>query len=99
MKIGFIPIDNRPVCYSLPESIAAIDKNIEIFLPEKNFLGNLFEKADIDSIFAWIETLPELDAFIVSLDTVAYGGLIPSRRCNDSFEQVRNRVEKLKKLL
>ncbi len=99
MKIGFIPIDNRPVCYSLPESIAAIDKNIEIFLPEKNFLGNLFQKADIDSIFAWIETLPELDAFIVSLDTVAYGGLIPSRRCNDSFEQVRNRVEKLKKLL
>ena len=23
MKIGFIPIDNRPVCYSLPQMIAA----------------------------------------------------------------------------
>ena len=33
MKICFIPIDNRPVCYNLVKDIAAIDEDIEIFIP------------------------------------------------------------------
>ena len=99
MKIGFVPIDNRPVCYLLPEQIAAIDENIELFMPEREFLGSLTGYADIKKLFEWIENLPELDAIILSLDTLAYGGLISSRRCPDTFGEVKSRIERLKEIL
>ena len=99
MRVAFLPIDNRPVCYTLPKLIAQIDKGIEFFVPDRNLLGGLTKNADIEGLFDWICNLPELDAFILSLDTIAYGGLIPSRRCPETFEQIKQRVEKLKKIL
>ena len=99
MKIGFVPIDNRPVCYTLPEQIAAIDESIELFMPDRSLLGSLTKYADTDKLFEWLKNLPELDAVIISLDTLAYGGLISSRRCPDKFEQIKSRIEKLKEIL
>lgn len=96
MKIAIIPIDNRPVCYNLPKEIAAIDSSIELFIPERNLLGSLTKIADIEGIFKWIETLPDLDAMIISLDTIAYGGLIPSRRSKDSKNEIQERLSRLK---
>ena len=80
MKICFIPIDNRPVCYTLPKLLAGIDKNIEFSIPEREFLGDLNKSANIEAIFEWLKNLPKQDKIILSLDTIAYGGLIPSRR-------------------
>ena len=99
MKIGFVPIDNRPVCYTLPEQIAAIDESIELFMPDRSLLGSLTKYADTDKLFEWLKNLPELDAVIISLDTLAYGGLISSRRCPDKFEKIKSRIEKLKEIL
>lgn len=99
MRVAFLPIDNRPVCYTLPKLIAQIDEDIEFFVPDRNLLGGLAENADIEGLFDWVCNLPELDAFVLSLDTIAYGGLIPSRRCPESFEQIKQRVEKLKNFL
>ena len=99
MNIAFVPIDNRPVCYTLPEQICAIDKEINLFLPEREWLGDLHKYADVDKIFEWLENLADTDVIILSLDTVAYGGLISSRRCNDSFEKIKERVENLKNIL
>lgn len=99
MKIGFLPIDNRPVCYTLPEQIAKIDKSIELFLPDRSLLGDLTKYADVNGIFEWLKNLPKLDALVISLDTAAYGGLISSRRCSDSFEEIREKIEKLKEIL
>lgn len=99
MKIAFLPIDNRPVCYTLPEMIAKIDSDIEFFIPERRLLGGLTKTADIDGLFKWLIDLPELDAIVLSLDTIAYGGLIPSRRCPETFEQIKERIENLKKIL
>lgn len=99
MKIGFLPIDNRPVCYTLPEQIAKIDKSIELFLPDRSLLGDLTKYANVNGIFEWLKNLPKLDALVISLDTAAYGGLISSRRCSDSFEEIREKIEKLKKFL
>lgn len=99
MKIAFLPIDNRPVCYTLPEMIAKIDSDIEFFIPERELLGGLTKTADIEGLFKWLIDLPELDAIVLSLDTIAYGGLIPSRRCPETFEQIKERIDKLKKIL
>lgn len=99
MNIAFIPIDNRPVCYTLPEQICAIDSNINLFMPKREFLGSLTKYADVEAIFDWLKKLPKMDAIVMCLDTVAYGGLIPSRRCSDTFEKIKTRVENLKKIL
>ena len=96
MKICFIPIDNRPVCYNLAKDIAAIDENIELFIPPREFLGDLTRSAGVNEIIEWIENIPECDAMVISLDTIAYGGLIPSRRSTDSLEDIKSRLKRLK---
>lgn len=99
MKIGFVPIDNRPVCYTLPVQIAKIDSDIEFFIPDRNMLGDLTKYANIEGIFSWLEELPKVDAIVIALDTVAYGGLISSRRCPETFEQIKARILRLKSIL
>lgn len=99
MKIAFVPIDNRPVCYTLAEQIADIDEEIELFLPPREMLGGLTKISDISGILNWLEKLPKIDTVIISLDTIAHGGLIPSRRSDDSFQEIGNRLQKLKEIL
>ena len=99
MKICVIPIDNRPVCYNLFKDIAAIDEDIELFIPNREYLGDLEKNAQIDKIFDWLKRLPKVDNIIVSLDTLAYGGLIPSRRCPETIEEIKKRLEFLKNIL
>ncbi len=99
MKIAFVPIDNRPVCYTLPKLLANIDSSIEFYIPPRQYLGDLTKVADVESLFSWIVSLPKLDVIILSLDTLAYGGLIPSRRSTDSFEKIKNRIETLIEIL
>ena len=99
MKICFIPIDNRPVCYTLAQDICAIDKEIELLLPPREMFGSLTKNADYTNILEWLKNIPKSDAIILSLDTIAYGGLIPSRRSEESFKEIKIRVEKLKSIL
>jgi len=99
MKICFIPIDNRPVCYNLAKEILAIDDSIELFIPPREYLGDLDRNANILALFDWLKKSPQVDAIILSLDTIAYGGLIPSRRSEESFEEIKKLVEKLKEIL
>ena len=98
MKIAVIPIDNRPICYDLIDDVLAIDEKIKLFLPELKDLGGLTTQSNLDRLFAFVENLNNVDYLIVSLDTIAYGGLVSSRRCNDSFEEIKKRIEKFKKL-
>ena len=99
MKILFLPIDNRPVCYSLAKDIASQDSSIELYLPCRDALGGLTKNADINALFDWLKNCPRSDAIILSLDTIAYGGLIPSRRSKESFEDIKRRLEDLKEIL
>lgn len=98
-KIAFIPIDNRPVCYTLAQQIADINHDLQLFLPPREMLGDLTKTADINGILDWLKELSGIDKIVVALDTIAYGGLIPSRRSNDTFEQIKERMEKFKAVL
>lgn len=100
MKIAFLPIDNRPVCYTLPKLMADIDENIKLYLPDRNFLGSLKKYANVEKLFEWLEDLPEdIDAMVLTLDTIAYGGLISSRRCLKTFDEIKSGLGRLKKIL
>lgn len=98
-KIALIPIDNRPVCYTLPQEISKIDDDLELLLPAREFLGDLKKSADIEAITNWIKNLESVDAIILSLDTIAYGGLITSRRTSDSLEKIQAKLEKFRDIL
>ena len=98
MKIAVIPIDNRPICYDLIEDVLAINKDIELFMPKIEYLGDLVKQSDREKIFEFIENLDYVDYLIVSMDTLAYGGLIPSRRCNDTIDEIKERIEKFKNI-
>lgn len=99
MKIAFLPIDNRPVCYTLAKYIAQIDESIEFFLPPRECLGDLTKTADIENLISWLENLPKVDSLILSLDTLVYGGLIPSRRSTETLEKLEERLARIKPLL
>ena len=98
IKIALIPIDNRPICYDLIKDILSVDSDIELFMPEISHLGGLIKTSNTAKLFDFIENLPEIDYFIVSLDTIAYGGLISSRRCDDGFDKIKKRIVKFKQI-
>ena len=99
MKIAFLPIDNRPVCYSLAMDICAVDETMELVIPPRELLGDLTKSAQRDELLEWISELSDCDGIILSLDTLVYGGLIPSRRISETFDSLKIRLEKIKSIL
>lgn len=87
MKILVIPMDDRPCTYNFPLEIGNI-YGAEIIVPPKDKMGNLEKIADRNFLINWLKTFDDLDGIIIASDTLAYGGLIPSRRNYESFKQV-----------
>ena len=98
-KIGFIPIDNRPVCYDLPKMIAKIDHEVKLYLPPRGFLGSLTKNADRNALFEWLEDLNNVDYLVIAADTLIYVGLIPSRRSSDTKDEIEKRLLNLRNIL
>jgi len=94
-NILIIPIDNRPVCYDLPALTAQIDSSANVFIPPRNFLGGLTTYADYEGILAWCKEITaknKIDYAILALDTIAYGGLVASRRIEISQEEIKEKI-------
>lgn len=98
-KIALIPIDNRPVCYTLPKMIADIDADIQLIMPNRNLLGGLTKYADTTALFEWLEEIRNVDYIVISADTLIYGGLIPSRRIEADFGEIEQKVLRLRNIL
>jgi Protein of unknown function (DUF4127) len=97
-KIALLPVDGRPVTRELPKQIASI-ANWEVLLPEKDLLGFLKEPGDMAALEQWIwEVAPDVDGFVLSIDMLGYGGLVPSRVCTDGEGTIKERIRILKKL-
>ena len=101
-KVALIPLDNRPVCYSLPAQIGEINNYIKVLLPPRELLGDLNQTAKIDNILNWLDnTLMEskISFLACNLDTIAYGGLIPSRRGIESLQDIKHRIKNFSSLI
>lgn len=101
LKILFIPLDNRPVSYLLPKQIADINNSLDLILPPRELLGGLNTNSNIDGILKWLNDAlnNDIDFVICCLDTIAYGGLIPSRRDEVALETIKDRICKLQSIL
>lgn len=79
-KILLIPLDDRPPCLQFTQRIAKIG-NAEIISPPKEMLGRFTRPGQPDEIRTWLKSLDlkSFDAAIISIDMLAYGGLVASR--------------------
>ncbi len=86
-RVLLIPLDDRPPCLQFPVRMGAIG-DAEIVTPPRELLGRFTEFGKSDEIIKWIKTqnLKSFDAAIVSVDMLAYGGLV-AMRVNQTDEQ------------
>ncbi|WP_029853839.1 DUF4127 family protein [Vibrio parahaemolyticus] len=96
MKVTCIPLDIRPYNYDFLESLAAMDSQVSLAIPEKSKLGfkkNAAEHHDLTSYL--FEHATQSDAVIISLDMYVYGGLFPARVHQHGEEWLNNRINDL----
>ena len=101
-KILVIPIDNRPVCCELPLMAANIFDGLSVFSPDRALLGDLNTEANIKELQKWTKKViqnNDINIAIVSLDTIAYGGLVSSRRTPMTFDEIKKNVDNFLKIL
>ena len=82
-RIAGLPVDARPVVREQVRMLVAC-AGWELALPEVTALGHLRRPADRGFLAAWLrEEGAAAAGFVVSLDMLAYGGLVPSRIIDD----------------
>lgn len=97
-RVCLIPLDSRPVCYDLPKRLAQM-AGLELCLPSPKLLGSpsgqLKTPGDFKALNRWVKNhLFENDPVIVALDTIAYGGLIPSRVNAEALPVLEDRIKR-----
>ncbi len=97
-RLVCLPLDDRPVNYDYLRELAAI-ADIEIDLPPRQALGNPWRSSQHHELIKWLgNSARKADALLVAIDTLGYGGLIPSRTSNETVEHVLDRLSILKTL-
>lgn len=92
-KILFIPLDDRPPCLQFTQKMGEIGNAI-VVAPPATLLGNFTTPGQAGKIIDWLKSqdLKSFDAAIISIDMLAYGGLVASRVHQIGFEEALTRV-------
>jgi len=76
-------MDERPVTYDYPIYLARA-AGYQAQLPQREWLGNPWRPGQYSRLVSWLaEAAQTADVLIVSIDTLAYGGPVPSRTSPD----------------
>jgi hypothetical protein len=93
-----LPLDDRPVNYDYPTYLARM-AGYDLRLPPREWMGNPWRESQHSQLVDWlVKEAKTADVLIVALDTLAYGGLIPSRTSYDPLDTVFERLSVLKKI-
>ncbi|MBX3095828.1 MAG: DUF4127 family protein [Fimbriimonadaceae bacterium] len=92
-RILLIPIDDRPAVVQFPQMIGNMAAT-SVETPPAELLGRFTQPGKPEMILAWMRTqnLRDYDAIVVSMDMIAYGGLIASRVDRSSYNLAINRL-------
>jgi len=97
-RVAVLPMDDRPVNYDYPRYLSRA-AGLEVLLPPREWLGNPWRSSRHAELADWLlRVAPEADAAVVAIDTLAYGGLIPSRTSPEPAEAALARLEILRRL-
>ena len=98
MRIGLIPLDERPANTRYPAMLAAI-AGAELALPPAEALSARRRPADCAALGRWLAAeAPQLDALIVALEQLGHGGLIAARTSAEPAAAILARLEPLRAL-
>lgn len=89
-----VPIDDRPAVGQFAQMIGAIADH-QVTLPPRELLGRFTQAGDTARLAEWLhaQNYAKTDALIVSLDMLAYGGLVASRVHNTTVDAAVGRLE------
>ncbi len=97
-RLVLLPMDDRPVNYDYPRYLSRL-AGYELSLPPREWLGNPWRESQRVRLMTWLaDEAQSADILILSIDTLAYGGLIPSRRSPDPQEQVLQHLRILREI-
>ena len=98
-KIVLVPLDERPCTYDYPNMLASLANDIDFVEVPRNLMGDLKIKGNIEGIDNFLyENCKDADYAVVAIDTLLYGGIVPSRLHYDNLETLNSRLDILKKI-
>lgn len=97
-RVLLLPLDERPCNYDYTALMAG-GTDIEVVRPPRELLGIKKTPGDVEAIWKWLkETAPTCDGAIISIDTLVYSGIVPSRIHHYEEHEINERINRLTKL-
>lgn len=97
MKILFIPLDERPCNLNYPKMQAG--EYTKLLFPPKEILPTKKTPGNIEALWEFIEeNAPTCDGVIAAIETLVYGGLLPSRLHGLTIQECLPSIERLRGL-
>ena len=98
-KIVLIPIDERPCTYDYPAMLASMANNINFIEIPRDLMGNLKVPGNMDGMRDFLlKECADADYAIIALDSLLYGGIVPSRLHYENEETLLTRLNTLKEI-
>ncbi len=96
--ILLVPQDDRPV--SLDYTVSTAEKaGYDVLTPPKAYLSGKNYHGSPDQIWQWVkQNMPKADCAVLSTDTLIYGGLVDSRKHNESLDTLMDRENRIRQL-
>jgi len=94
-SVLFLPLDER---YTTRDAFIMLAQSSDycILTPDKTLLPYWKQDCDINALHKWVEsTMPKVKTAIISSEMYLYGGLITSRRSNETLSTITKRLDKL----
>ncbi len=93
-RIVLLPLDDRPAVAQFAQMIGAIG-DYEVVMPPKEMLGRFTTPGDTKKLRDWlgIVNYTKIDAVVISVDMLTYGGLVASRAPDTTQANAIKRLE------
>jgi hypothetical protein len=95
-SILLMPLDERPCNAWYPRYLAPIG-GVQLVMPPEEIMPKFRSPGDPEALGRWfVENVDKVDAAVVSIDLLGYGGLIPSRIGHETTNDVLQRLDVLR---
>jgi len=97
-KILLIPLDERPCNYDFPRMLLK-GTGYELLIPPREILGKKKQPGDVAAIWDWFaENIAGCSDAVISVDTLLFSGIVPSRLHYEKPDTLISRLERLKEI-
>lgn len=104
-KIAYIPLDERPCNYDFPSLLwdrgtgPSSHGEVNLVRPDLSLMGDKKTPGNTEKIWEWLfEEAVDADGLILSIDTLLYGGIIPSRLHHLTLDECRDVLARLSRI-